>query len=42
MRRTRFPAGRPNAIAAAIAFLRPEDAGFVKDQIFFIDGGAPL
>ncbi|MGK6355791.1 SDR family oxidoreductase [Sphingomonas sp. DT-207] len=32
--------GKPEEIAAVIAFLLSEDAGFITGQILFADGGA--
>jgi 3-oxoacyl-[acyl-carrier protein] reductase len=34
--------GKPDGIAAAVAFLLSEDAGFITDQTLFVDGGAAL
>ncbi len=34
--------GTPQQIAAAVAFLASEDAGFVTGQTLFVDGGASL
>jgi len=34
--------GTPEQIAAAIAFLASEDAGFITGQTLFVDGGASL
>jgi NAD(P)-dependent dehydrogenase (short-subunit alcohol dehydrogenase family) len=34
--------GRPEEIAAAIAFLLSEDAGFITGQILFADGGGSI
>lgn len=34
--------GRPEEIAAAIAFLASEQAGFITGQTLFVDGGASL
>jgi 3-oxoacyl-[acyl-carrier protein] reductase len=34
--------GTPGQIAAAIAFLASEDAGFITGQTLFVDGGASL
>jgi NAD(P)-dependent dehydrogenase (short-subunit alcohol dehydrogenase family) len=34
--------GRPEEIAAAIAFLAGEKAGFITGQTLFVDGGASL
>lgn len=36
------PLGRPEEIAAAIAFLLLEDAGFITGQILFADGGGSV
>jgi NAD(P)-dependent dehydrogenase (short-subunit alcohol dehydrogenase family) len=41
----RVPMGRfasPNEIAAAIAFLASDDAGFITGQTLFVDGGSSL
>ncbi len=34
--------GRPDEIAAAIAFLLSEDAGYITGQTLFVDGGASI
>jgi NAD(P)-dependent dehydrogenase (short-subunit alcohol dehydrogenase family) len=34
--------GRPDEVAAAIAFLMSEDAAFITGQTLFIDGGASI
>jgi NAD(P)-dependent dehydrogenase (short-subunit alcohol dehydrogenase family) len=34
--------GRPEEIAAAMAFLLSEDAGFITGQTLFVDGGASI
>jgi NAD(P)-dependent dehydrogenase (short-subunit alcohol dehydrogenase family) len=34
--------GRPSELAAAIAFLLSEDAGFITGQTLFVDGGASI
>ncbi|WP_081841535.1 SDR family oxidoreductase [Alicyclobacillus macrosporangiidus] len=31
--------GKPEEIAAAVAFLASEDASFIKGTVFVIDGG---
>jgi NAD(P)-dependent dehydrogenase (short-subunit alcohol dehydrogenase family) len=34
--------GQPEEIAAAVAFLLGEDAGFITGQTLFVDGGASV
>ena len=34
--------GRPEELAAAVAFLLPEDAGYITGQTLFVDGGASV
>ena len=34
--------GQPDEIAAAIAFLASDDAGFITGQSLFVDGGSSL
>lgn len=34
--------GKPDEIAAGIAFLMSEDAAFITGQTLFIDGGASV
>jgi NAD(P)-dependent dehydrogenase (short-subunit alcohol dehydrogenase family) len=34
--------GKPDELAASIAFLLSEDAGFITGQTLFVDGGASI